>query len=60
MVLNSRGELFESVEAAFEAAHLTCAIREAEGLRDVHILFDEEIHERGVDVKLTQFEVHGG
>jgi hypothetical protein len=41
-------------------AHLICAIREAEGLTDVHILFDGGIYERGVDDKLTEFEVHGG
>jgi hypothetical protein len=37
------------------------AIREAEGLADVNnIFFDGSIEERGVDVRLTHVEVHGG
>jgi hypothetical protein len=32
--------LFESVEAALEVAHFKSAICEAEGLTDVHVLFD--------------------
>jgi hypothetical protein len=37
-----------------------CAICEAKGLTDVHILFDGAIQERGIDVNLTEFEVHDG
>jgi hypothetical protein len=41
-------------------AHFRSAIREAEILANVNILFDLGIKERNVDVKLTEFEVHGG
>jgi hypothetical protein len=41
-------------------AHLQNAIHEAKELTDVHIRFDGSIHERGINVRLTGFEVHGG
>jgi hypothetical protein len=34
------GRLFEPIETTFEVAHLMCAISKAEGLSDVHVLFD--------------------
>jgi hypothetical protein len=52
--------LFQSVEAAFEMTHLRRAIREAEGVADVHILLDGGVEERSVDIKLTQLKVAGG
>jgi hypothetical protein len=45
--------LFQSVEAAFEMTHFRRAIREAEGLADVHVLLDGSVEERSVDVKLN-------
>jgi hypothetical protein len=40
--------------------HCRRAIREVEGLADVHVLFDWGVEERSVDVQLTQFKVAGG
>jgi hypothetical protein len=47
------GGMFHAVEEAFEVAHFYCTIREAEGLANIDILFDEGIEERRVDVKST-------
>jgi hypothetical protein len=52
--------LFQSVEAAFEVTHFRRAIREAERLANVHVLFDGSVNESNVDVELTQFKVAGG
>jgi hypothetical protein len=41
-------------------ARLKYSIHEAEGLTDVHILFDGGIEERGIDVKFAEFKVYGG
>jgi hypothetical protein len=40
--------------------HFGRAIKEAEGLADVHVLFDGGVEGRSVDVELTQFKVAGG
>jgi hypothetical protein len=52
--------LSEAVQTTFEVEHFRRAIRGPEGLADVNIVFDGSIEERGVNVKLTEFEVHGG
>jgi hypothetical protein len=52
--------LFQSVEAAFEVTHFGRAIREAEGLADVHVLLDWGVEKRIVDVESTQFNVTSG
>jgi hypothetical protein len=52
--------LFQAVEAAFEVAHLGRAIRETEELADVHVLLDEGVEERSVDIELTHFKVVSG
>jgi hypothetical protein len=45
--------LFQAVEAAFDVRYFGRAIKEAEGLADVHVLFDGGVEERSVDVELT-------
>jgi hypothetical protein len=52
--------LFESVEAALEMTHVRRAISEAEGLADVHVLFNWGVEERSFVDKLVQFKVAGG
>jgi hypothetical protein len=52
--------LFHSVEATLEMAHFRLAIREAEGLADIHVLFNGGVDQRSIDNKLTQFKLTGG
>jgi hypothetical protein len=51
---------FQAVGAAFAVTHFGRAIREADGLADVHVLLDGGVEEHSVDVELTQFKVAGG
>jgi alanine racemase len=52
--------VFKTVEAEFKVANFQSAVRKAKGLADVHILFDRNMHERGVNVKIIEFEIHDG